>query len=309
MKRRFKTRKKKKFSKIFILLLLILLIYILKIPSIKLDNSYDNIVKYILKSNITNDKGYMYNKLYSNISGKIFNDPTFILKSTLNLTENKVEDVKTINLAYSEKTMPLVYIYNSHQGETYSYEYLENYNIVPDVLMAANMLKDKLEDLNVPTLVEENDILGYMKKNNLNHAGSYIASRYFLSKVYEEYKDNIKLYIDLHRDAAPHNATYANIDGKDCAKVLFVVGLENPNYKYNLENTNKINNLIKEKYPTLTRGIMQKQGYGVNGVYNQDISKDVILMEVGGNYNNIEEINNTLDLIANIIGEYINEKK
>ena len=54
---------------------------------------------------------------------------------------------------------------------------------------------------------------------------------------------------------------------------------------------------------------MKKEGYGVNGVYNQDLKENVILIEIGGNENNIEEVNNTLDLVAHVIGEYINEKE
>ena len=54
---------------------------------------------------------------------------------------------------------------------------------------------------------------------------------------------------------------------------------------------------------------MKKQGYGVNGIYNQDLDERVILIEIGGHENNIEEINNTLDLIAEVIGEYLNEEK
>ena len=53
---------------------------------------------------------------------------------------------------------------------------------------------------------------------------------------------------------------------------------------------------------------MKKKGYGVNGIYNQDLKGNVILIEIGGNENNIEEINNTLDIMALVIGEYLNEK-
>ena len=53
---------------------------------------------------------------------------------------------------------------------------------------------------------------------------------------------------------------------------------------------------------------MKKQGYGVNGVYNQDLASNVILIEIGGHENNIDEVNNTLDLVADAIKEYLNEK-
>ena len=89
---------------------------------------------------------------------------------------------------------------------------------------------------------------------------------------------------------------------------MFVVGKEHDNYLKNLENTKRLNDMIKDKYPTLTRGVLEKEGAGVNGIYNQDLGSNIMLIEVGGNYNNISEVANTIDLIIPIIGEYINEK-
>ena len=88
---------------------------------------------------------------------------------------------------------------------------------------------------------------------------------------------------------------------------MFVVGLENPNYEYNLRNAQRLEGLIKEYDESLSRGILQKQGKGVNGVYNQDFNEQTFLIEVGGQYNNIEQINNTLKILAKKIYEYINE--
>ena len=54
---------------------------------------------------------------------------------------------------------------------------------------------------------------------------------------------------------------------------------------------------------------MLKSGENVNGKYNQDLSNKMILIEVGSNTNNIEEVTNTLEILSEIIGEYINEKR
>ena len=70
----------------------------------------------------------------------------------------------------------------------------------------------------------------------------------------------------------------------------------------------EINNIINAKYPNLSRGIMKKKGYGVNGIYNQDLDSNVILIEIGGHENNIDEVNNTLELVADAIKEYLDEK-
>lgn len=303
MRKKFKRKRRIKLRKIMYFLIFIFLIYLLRIyiVKIKLINSNEEILNNILSD--------MSNKQVSNvinyIDKNIFNSPLYFLESELNYNKDNTE---TIELMYKKNDLPMVYIYNSHQGETYSYKYLEEYNIVPNVLMASHMLSEKLNNIGINTIVEENSILEYMDKNNLDHSGSYIASRYFLENTIKKY-DSIKLYIDLHRDAISHDASYININGKDCAKVLFVIGLENNNYQNNLKIVENINNIINTKYPNLSRGIMKKQGYGVNGVYNQDLASNVILIEIGGNENNIDEVNNTLDLIAGVLKEYLNEKK
>jgi len=324
MRKKFKRKKKVRTKKLIYFLLLIVLICIFRLYILRI--KFINSNKKLINNLLENSNYYVYEGAKNNnilgditeyINKNIFNSPTYILNSQLNYKSNnnnknkkeekKEEQVNKIDLMY-ENNSPQVYIYNSHQGEKYSTKYLEEHNIVPDVMMASKMLKEKLDNIGIKTLVEENDILAYMKKNDLDHSGSYKASRYFLEKAINKYS-SVKLYIDLHRDAASHKATYTTINGKDCAKVLFVIGLEYDTYEENLKIATDINNIIVKKYPTLTRGIMKKEGYGVNGVYNQDLANNVILLEMGGNENNIDEINNTLDLIAEVIGEYINEKK
>lgn len=302
MRKRFKGKKRIRVKGFIILFFLIFLIYLFGIyfKNIKIINNNEKFINNILYE--INNKSI--NNFFSFINKNIFNSPINILKSQIAYDNNKT----ITNFAYVEIEKPKIYIYNSHQGETYSKKYLEEYNIMPDVLMASKMLSEKLNKLNINTIVEENDIQEYMNKNNLDHSGSYIASRHFLEQVINKY-NSIELYIDLHRDAISHDLSYININGKDCAKILFVIGLEYDTYLNNLAIVEKINNIINDKYPGLSRGIMKKEGYGVNGVYNQDLKSNIILIEIGGHENNIDEVNNTLDLISLAIKEYLDEKE
>ena len=310
MKKKFKF--KKRINKKVILLFVIFIFFLIFIFNYKIDIlriSKSEIIHNIFKTNNNYcyedlENEHISKKIYNYIEKNIFNSPVNLLKAELNYNN---ELSSTTSFVYSENSNNLIYLYSSHQGETYSREYLEEHNLIPDVMMASNMLKDKLEDIGVNSIVETSDILEYMRENNLKHADSYIASRYFLDSAIKKYPQ-AKLYIDIHRDAVSHDASTTIINNKPCAKVLFVIGLENQNYENNLSVVTKINNIILSKYPTLTRGILKKKGYGVNGIYNQDAAFNVILMEIGGNENNIEEINNTTDLIAEVIGEYLNEK-
>lgn len=309
MSKRFKRKRSINLNKVIFLVILIIIFLVIKslISKISIRQLDNNLLNTILNNSNNYNKENYASKISLYVKNSLFNNPVELLNLQLKL-EKKKEQKEQVNLMYKNNELPLIYIYNSHQGEEYSYKYLEDYNIVPNVLIADSMLKDKLESIGIKTVIEEANILEYMKNNNLNHAGSYIASRVFLESAINKYP-SVRLFIDLHRDAAPHNATTVNIDGKECAKILFVIGLEYDTYQNNLEIVTKINNIILEKYPSLTRGIMKKEGYGVNGVYNQDLKENVILIEIGGNENNIEEVNNTLDLVAHVIGEYINEKE
>ena len=115
---------------------------------------------------------------------------------------------------------------------------------------------------------------------------------------------NIEEYINSYQPLRAGDKIYVNNRGKSLA--LFVIGEEYDTYKNNLNMTNIIDEKIKEKYPELTRGIITKGGRGNNGIYNQDLSDKITLLELGADKNTIEEVNNTIDLIGPIIGEYIN---
>lgn len=46
----------------------------------------------------------------------------------------------------------------------------------------------------------------------------------------------------------------------------------------------------------------------VNGIYNQDLNENMILLECGGYQNKIEEVNNTMILLSDVIKEYLEAK-
>jgi len=119
---------------------------------------------------------------------------------------------------------------------------------------------------------------------------------------------NLAYFIDLHRDSMNYDITTATINNKQYAKVLFVVGKDHDNYLKNLAFAEDINNYLKDFSPDITRGISLKGGNGVNGVYNQDIHPNTILVELGGQYNNIVEVNNTIEVLSEAILDYVRRK-
>lgn len=210
------------------------------------------------------------------------------------------------NNIINEEVPPLIYLYNTHQSEEYSPSTYAEFSVNPTVIMNNYILEDIFNKNGYKTIVEERNIKDILNNNNWNYTNSYKASRVFLEDIIIKYPE-LKYFIDIHRDSLEKSKTTINIENKDYAKVLFIIGLENPNYNENLEFTEKINNKINELYPGLSKGIYKKEGPGVNGVYNQDFSKYTILIEIGGYENTTNEVLNTTIAFSKCFMEVINE--
>ena len=259
------------------------------------------------------------NKSFNYIFKIDFTDPVTLFNNSIidsgsdNNLDSELDKLKSIS-AYIENPFkdldddPLIYIYNTHQLENYNNYDLEIYGITPSVLMASYLLKEKLKEKGISSLVEDTNITEFLNLNKWSYGNSYRASRIFMLDKKNTHS-SIKYYIDIHRDSVKKNISTIKINNKNYAKILFVIGLENKNYKKNLEFSEKLNNMFMKKYPGISRGILKKQGKNVDGVYNQDVSPYAILIEVGGQENNINEVLNTINAISDILSTYILENE
>lgn len=277
-------------------------------------------IKYLYQENLINDNTIVDILISDNFGSykSDLMDVDFLLKYILNIelepteikevssevvkNENKLE----IDNEKEQVSEPLVYIYNTHQEEKYQSAYLAPYNISSTVLLASKILKEYLEDLGIGVIVEEDNVADKLHSLNWKYGYSYKVSRMFMENAKKE-NPSLSYFIDLHRDSSKYETTTTEINGEKYAKLLFVVGLDNQNYEPNLALVQKLRDKIKNYNDNLNRGIIKKSGKGVNGVYNQDFNSNTVLIEVGGQYNNIREVNNTLKVLANILAEYIKE--
>ena len=309
MKKRKNKNKKKRRLYIILLILVYLSSFFI---TIKYSISKKSIlISYSLKDNIyinknSNNNNKIITKLVSYIASVDLNNPiSFINNNYTDDSNRKIED-NYVKDPYPKQNInkPIVYLYNTHQQETYKKLNNSSYNVSDTVMTLSYILREKLNKKGINTIVEENNISEFLKTNNWNYASSYKVSRILLNNIIEK-EPSLKYFIDLHRDSVSREISTINIDNKNYAKVLFIIGLENPNYKDNLAITEKLNNMINNRYSGLSRGIYKKEGKGVNGVYNQDFNKNTILIEVGAEKNTIDEVNNTAEVLANILYEYI----
>ena len=227
-------------------------------------------------------------------------------ENTLNYLNKNLRQKKTIPVIKEESKDPLIYIYNTHQTEEYETSTILDYSIKPTVTISNYILEEIFNKNKLYTYVEEANIKEILNKNSWNYSYSYKATRILLEQRKQEYP-TLKYFIDIHRDSITKDKTTVIINNKSYAKILFLIGLENPNYQENLLFTEKLNNLINQKYPNLTKGIYKKGGPGVNGVYNQDFSKYLILVEMGGYQNTPIEVLNSSLALAECFMEVINE--
>lgn len=290
MKKKFvsKVRKKRRFK---YKLLLFVVLFILSVTTT---------FKTLLKSNIKISDKNLVRFLLSDIQydNNIFKDVFNKMKknySPVNLLSTSYYDLvpkKSKKVLNNKNNDYLIYIYNTHQEEKYASSTFVESEVSPSVMMSSYILQDIFNKNSFNTLVEERSIKEILNNNNWRYYKSYDASRIYLDDSKSKYP-SIKYFIDVHRDSLKGDKTTVEIGNKKYAKIVFLIGLENKNYKENLEFTTKINDKLNEKYPNLSKGIYEKGGDGVNGVYNQDNSKYTILVEIGGVDNTTNEVLNT----------------
>ena len=256
---------------------------------------------YFLKIDLTNPET-LFNENILGYTSEISDEEEYSNLDELKEISYYIEDPYKIDVKN-----PIIYIYNSHQLENYNNHNLEIYGITPNVLMASYLLKEKLNQKGISTIVEDTNLTEFLELNNWNHANSYKASRIFILDKQNTYK-SLKYYIDIHRDSINKKLSTININNKPYARILFVVGLEHQNYQKNLNLATKLNSLFEKHYKGLSRGVLKKEGPNVDGIYNQDISENSMLIEVGGVDNNIDEVLNTVNAIADILNLYIKEQ-
>lgn len=262
----------------------------------------NSIFKFFSNIDITSPVTALDSSIASNVV-KIDNNHTdnYDNIDELEKISNYIEDPNPVEIQE-----PIVYLYNSHQLENYSQNNLEVYNIKPNVMLTSYMLRENLNNAGINTIVEETNVTELLRVNNWKGSKAYDATRLLINDAKDKNK-SLKYFIDLHRDSVSKDKTTITINNVAYARFYFVIGLENPNYAENMKFAKKLDSILNSSHKGISKGILQKQGKGVNGVYNQDIDKNLILIEVGGVDNTIEEVKNSIDVLSEALIKYIKE--
>ncbi|MEG0450342.1 MAG: stage II sporulation protein P [Lysinibacillus sp.] len=172
-----------------------------------------------------------------------------------------------------------------------------HYDDQTNIFSMQDMMKQYLQLNGITPSVLDFDVMG----NGAKLKQTYKIVRPVLAEQLT--KQKYDLVLDLHRDSVPAEATTLVRNGERYAKVAFVVGAEHNGYKANLAYATALSEQLNQMVPGISRGIIKQQGKDVNGIYNQDLSPTMLLIEFGGIENNEEELERTMAVLAQAIAK------
>lgn len=202
-----------------------------------------------------------------------------------------------------------VFLYSSHNRESFLPHLPKEtspdraYHQEVNITKVSERLARQLEGQNIGTSIDETDITTILHDNGWTYGRSYDASRPVIKSALDKNKD-IEYVFDIHRDSLPYEKTTMTSNGTDYATFLFVIGAENSEYEKNLSLATELHYLLEEALPGISRGVITKEGPNSNGVYNQDLLENSLLIEIGGYDNELNEMYRSIDLFAEVFSSY-----
>lgn len=128
-------------------------------------------------------------------------------------------------------------------------------------------------------------------------AAAYDRSRRTAIKLL---KDRPLALFDVHRDAGPAEPYLKDLDGKEVAKAMIVVGRTNPKMNANLDFARRLKDAVNSEYPGLVKGIFLG-----NADFNQDLFDRALLLEMGTEKTSKEAAAAGAEFIGSIVPKVI----
>ncbi len=206
-----------------------------------------------------------------------------------------------------------VFIHHSHSWESFL-PHLPGANGDPNlashnevnITKVGERLGNSLQKQGIQSQVDLTNMTSLLNERDIRPSRAYEVSREIVQEAITDDED-ITYIFDLHRDSARKDVSTVDINNESYARLLFVIGEAHPNYEKNLELATRLNDMLEEEYPGISRGVFGKNENQGNGVYNQDLSENSILIEFGGVDNDFDELNRSADAFADIFTRYIQE--
>ncbi|MFB1050755.1 stage II sporulation protein P [Paraliobacillus sp. JSM ZJ581] len=223
------------------------------------------------------------------------------------LPDQKPEDKP--DLEHSTGDKQVVFLYNTHNRESF----LPHLDGVKDpnqafhrevnITKVSDRLASSLKKNGIGAQVDHTDFMSILNQKDWEYWQSYDASQPIVKEALANNK-HISYVFDLHRDSRRREDTTITINGEKHASLFFVIGSDYSNNSKNVALATALHEKLEEKYPGLSRGVTQQGGAGRNGVYNQNLSDNAILIEFGGVDNTMTELYRSADALAEVFADY-----
>lgn len=184
-----------------------------------------------------------------------------------------------------------VAIYHTHSSESYvpsdGTESRPGAGGIIDVgaSMASGLKKRGAEPIHSTTSHEPHD------------AAAYDRSRRTAVKLL---KERPMALFDVHRDAGPAEPYLKELNGREVAKAMIVVGRTNPKMNANLDFARRLKDAVNSEYPGLVKGIFIGKAD-----FNQDLFDRALLLEMGTDKTTKEAAAAGAELIGGIVPKVI----
>lgn len=217
------------------------------------------------------------------------------------VTEEKPKKEEEEEKPASAPDKKQVFIYHTHFTESFlpELEGTDNpdraYDNHENITKVGKRLGQSLENLGLGSEVSTK---GY----DVGWNRLYQASRERVVTAMKQNQD-LKYLIDIHRDSQRREKTTQTINGKAYARIAFVIGTAHKNWEKNEQYARKLHKKMDQLYPGLSKGVFRKSRAMGNGEYNQSLSPNSILVEVGGVDNSFKEAYRTADALSKVIAE------
>jgi len=198
---------------------------------------------------------------------------------------------------------PLVYLFNTHTWERFN----DNVTTVTDITWA---MHDVLVERGIPVLMEERSVEAFLNERwgPLQARFAYDASRIFVEERILQH-ESLQFFFDIHRNS-PISVPTSTINGNLYATITPVIGTNHVNYRDNLEVAREIVEMLEERRPGITgpHSILMSGGPLSNGIFNQDVSANMQLFEIGDNLTPPEAAYNSARLLAEVLADWMLEQ-
>lgn len=220
-----------------------------------------------------------------------------------------LQSENTLNISASEPEVLIVHTHSTEaysKSEGYEYEQSDPYRTLDEnfsVIRIGKEIETVLTDAGIAAIHDTalNDYPVY--------SGGYDRMLPKIEQYLRQYP-SISVVLDVHRDAIENKdgtqcAFTANVNGKDCAQIMLVVGtdeggLEHPEWKKNLANALKLQAVLNREYPNLCRDLELRCER-----FNAHVANGAMLAEFGAAGNTLDEAINGANAFAHGLADFL----